>query len=577
MNETSGADHKPKRLTPWLALWLIVAGLLFVVAGFYLEENWRGNFVWRRTKAELQAKGEILDWEHYLRTPPPDERNMMKVPGMELTFIKGHTGGLIIPSVPAQNISRSNHIRFGEIEVVVAQNTSLTSLEKLRTNATSQQQLMRAFTGRGVDAPPGIFLSERKRGGEVKRVSISSRDPIGAKELVKKDGIFKSLPARVDQLSTNLFALSIEQGRWFSAEEYIAWSAGQSNLFAMLDEAAARPECWLPGDYSVPFSVPIANFVAVRSAAQLLGSRAQAFLLLHRPDEAYADLQRIDTLHRIVTSKPVTLVSAMIHVAVTGLEVSVISDGFAMGEWREPHWRGFVESYSNRQLFPQLVESIRSGERAGVLRLIEQMSTDDGARAAAQDPSLKSIAAFFRSAPSGWASLNAACYARIVQQQIELFDGKTFINPQNIKGLNDQIIAEVENSRSPTRMIGGIAVVNIYRAGQTTAKNQTAINQLLVASALELYRKENGQYPQTLAELSPKFLSGVPHDIILGKPLRYQKRRNGEYALYSVGWNVADDVAPLLANPETPMLEILESKAAADDWIWKGVPENALK
>jgi hypothetical protein len=104
-------------------------------------------------------------------------------------------------------------------------------------------------------------------------------------------------------------------------------------------------------------------------------------------------------------------------------------------------------------------------------------------------------------------------------------------------------------------------------------KNQTSINELVIASALELYRRENGRYPETLAELSPKFLGRIPSDLILGQALRYQRRQNGEYALYSVAWNGKDDLAPLLANANTPMLEIFESKTAADDWVWKGVPE----
>ncbi|HUS37741.1 MAG TPA: hypothetical protein VM680_20495, partial [Verrucomicrobiae bacterium] len=358
---------------------------------------------------------------------------------------------------------------------------------------------------------------------------------------------------------------------------YLAWSAGQSNVFAMLDEAAKRPDCWLPGDYTIPFSSPIANFVAVRTAAQFFGSRAQAFLLLDRPDEAYAELQRIDTLNRIVTAKPVTVVSAMIYTAITGLQISVIVDGFAMGAWQEPHWRGFIENYSTRQILPQVVEALRSGERAGVLELIEQLSTDGGRRVVEQDPGLKSMADFFRVTPRGWAPLNAAYYARAVQKQIELLSEMPAIDPQGAKRLNDEMIVQLEQSRSPTRMIGRIAVINLNKAAQTMTKNQTAIEQLVIASALELHRKEKGQYPGSVAELSPTFLKRAPADVIRGKPLRYERRRNGEYALYSIGWNGKDDLAPLLANPETPMFDIFESKAAAEDWVWKGVPEASSK
>ncbi|HUS35960.1 MAG TPA: hypothetical protein VM680_11470, partial [Verrucomicrobiae bacterium] len=391
MNQpTSQTEHKSRRTVRWIAPLVVVGGVLLLLALVYLEENWRGEVVWSRAKKELEAKGEILDWKHYLREPPPDDRNMMKVPGMTETFVKGRTGGLMIATVPPQRLRTSNYIRYGEIEMVSDEGRAMASLDTLRTNATARRALARHFTGRGLDAPPGFRLTQRSPGAEVKRAFLAGQTSIDAKE-------FQMLaPDKVDQIATNVFALLLQQTGCFGAEEYLAWSAGQSNVFAMLDEAAKRPDCWLPGDYTIPFSSPIANFVAVRTAAQFFGSRAQAFLLLDRPDEAYAELQRIDTLNRIVTAKPVTVVSAMIYTAITGLQISVIVDGFAMGAWQEPHWRGFIENYSTRQILPQVVDALRSGERAGVLELIEQLSTDGGRRVIEQDPGLKSMADFFR-------------------------------------------------------------------------------------------------------------------------------------------------------------------------------------
>lgn len=574
---TSQTEHKSKRAVRWAAPLVVVGGILLLLALVYLEENWRGELVWRRAKKELEAKGEILDWKHYLPTPPPDELNMMKVPGMAETFIKGRSGGLIISGMPPQRLSASNYIRYGEIEMVREEGRAMASLEKLRTNATARRALARHFSGGGVDAPPGFHLSRRSPGSEVKRALLASETLVEAKEFQKKEGVLVLRPDKVDQITSNVFGVSLQQSRCYGAEEYLAWSAGQSNVFAMLDEAAKRPECWLPGDYSIPFSAPIANFVAVRTAAQFFGSRAQAFLLLDRPDEAYAELQRIDTVNRIVTAKPVTLVNAMIHVAVTGLQTSVIADGFAMGAWQERHWRGFIENYSTRQLLPQVVDALRSGERAGVLELIEQLSTDGGRRVVEQDPGMKSMADFFRVTPRGWAPLNAAYYARAVQKQIEMLSEMPAIDPQGAKRLNDEMIAELEQSRSPMRMIGRIAVINLNKAAQTMTKNQTAIEFLIIASALELQRKKNGQYPETIGELSPEFIQREPRHVIRGKALRYERRKNGEYALYSIGWNGKDDLAPLLANPETPMFDIFESTAAAEDWIWKGVPERPAK
>jgi hypothetical protein len=55
------------------------------------------------------------------------------------------------------------------------------------------------------------------------------------------------------------------------------------------------------------------------------------------------------------------------------------------------------------------------------------------------------------------------------------------------------------------------------------------------AVALERFRAAKGDhYPDTLAELSPKFLPSVPEDPFDGQPLRYAKSGNG-YTLHSIG------------------------------------------
>jgi hypothetical protein len=573
-DNSSHTEHISRRVGRWAAPLFVVCAILLALATFYLEENWRGNVVWKRTKKDLEAKGEILDWNHYLPTPPPDERNMMKVPGIAETFIKGNTGGLNISTTPSRMFNSTNSLRFGEIELVREADHPTTSVRMLQTNAMTRRDLMRQFVGRVADTPTGLYLTAREPGAEVKRVLVLDDAPFEIKTFQDKERALKPTVDKIELLGTNVYALMLQPGRCYTAEEYIVWSASQSNLFGMIDEAAKRPECWLPGDYSVPFAAPIASFVAVRSAAQLFASRAQAFLLLNRPDEAYAELQRIHTLKRIVSAKPVVLVAAMIHVAITGLEISVISDGFSMGAWREKHWRGFIDSYAESRLLPQVVESLRSGERSGVLQLIGDLSS--GGKAAEKDVG-EPIARFMRVAPRGWAQLNAAFYARAVQEQIELLDGKIWLDPERTQRMNEEMINRLEQRATPTRTIARMAVVNISKASQTAVKNQIFLDQLMIAAALELHRAERGEYPKTLADLSPKHLEQIPRDVILGKPLRYEKRRNGEYALYSIGWNAVDDIAPLLAYPETPMLEIFESKLAQEDWIWTGVPESSVK
>ena len=56
----------------------------------------------------------------------------------------------------------------------------------------------------------------------------------------------------------------------------------------------------------------------------------------------------------------------------------------------------------------------------------------------------------------------------------------------------------------------------------------------------------------------------VPHDIITGQALRYQRTADGQFLLYSVGWSEVDEGGELafLASGRGP-----EKKEG--DWVWR--------
>lgn len=69
---------------------------------------------------------------------------------------------------------------------------------------------------------------------------------------------------------------------------------------------------------------------------------------------------------------------------------------------------------------------------------------------------------------------------------------------------------------------------------------ETDRSLVLAALALERYRLRHGVYPGRLEELVPEFLPEVPIDFMDGKPIRYRRRPDGSFVLYSVGWDGLD-------------------------------------
>lgn len=88
---------------------------------------------------------------------------------------------------------------------------------------------------------------------------------------------------------------------------------------------------------------------------------------------------------------------------------------------------------------------------------------------------------------------------------------------------------------SPTAVIAEYTLLEkyAYRLSEDLANLRVA----RTAIALERYHRANGKYPQSLGELAPGYLNGIPVDPYTGKALKYIP---GE-CVYSVGRNLADD------------------------------------
>ncbi len=107
-------------------------------------------------------------------------------------------------------------------------------------------------------------------------------------------------------------------------------------------------------------------------------------------------------------------------------------------------------------------------------------------------------------------------------------------------------------------------VPNTAKASQTTAHNQTMVNEAQIACALERYHLAHNEYPETLHALVPQFIEKLPHDIIGGQPLHYHRTGDGKFLLYSIGWNETDD-----GGKDSPKNQIGVIDYTTGDWVWK--------
>jgi hypothetical protein len=69
---------------------------------------------------------------------------------------------------------------------------------------------------------------------------------------------------------------------------------------------------------------------------------------------------------------------------------------------------------------------------------------------------------------------------------------------------------------------------------------QATVDLARTAVALERYWLESHDYPATLEALQPQFLPALPHEVMDGKPLHYQRAVDGHYVLYEIGLDGMD-------------------------------------
>ena len=343
------------------------------------------------------------------------------------------------------------------------------------------------------------------------------------------------------------------------ASNYLAWSAAFEPEFDQIRTALKRPEARMDGDYSKPFMEPVPNFVTLRAISQLLGHRAKCHLLLGEPAKALEDLTLLYDLNQLLVKnqKSALLVTAMIHTAVAAVYTDAIGCGIESHAWQDAQLAALQKQLAGIHLLPLAVSSFHN-EQAHLNHLFDTSSLEKIMRG--NSPSRSDLGWWF--VPSGWVYQNKALIVTIQEQASATVNlTNETISPALSKA------ASASNERrfshlTPWNYLAAMTTPNYGKAFETAARNQTWVDQAQIACAMERYRLANGNYPATLTALVPRYLEVIPHDIITGKPMPYQRISEQEYKLYSVGWNEIDEGG----------VTVVDSGGKEDrdhgDWVW---------
>ena len=316
-----------------------------------------------------------------------------------------------------------------------------------------------------------------------------------------------------------------------------------------LRAALKRPCARIEGDYSEPLKIPRPYFGAFHSVSMVLAARAKCDLMVGKTDAALDELTFLNRFRQVLdlrpSGKPTTFIIAMSEIVFVDRYVKTILDGQQKHAWNDEQLAS-LQSQLQQINLPQRVSDTIRAEIPWDCCLFETDVIPHLGR---------------KHLLEGWILQNLVTLTTYNEQAINVIDlSSDTVSPAKLDGLERQREQFYSHHASPGNFLAMIIFPEYKDVLQTTAYNQTLVNETQVVCALERYRL--GEYPETLDALIPRFAETIPHDIIGGQQLHYRRMSGGKYLLYSVGWNQTDD-----GGQESPKDENGSIEYTNGDWV----------
>jgi hypothetical protein len=346
---------------------------------------------------------------------------------------------------------------------------------------------------------------------------------------------------------------------------------------AELHAARKRPYARFNVNYTLenPWGILLPQLAVVKRTVQLLRLKASAELAAGHSEQALQDILLMLRLVNASKDEP-TLISQLVRVAALEIAFQPIWEGLAGRRWSEQQLQSLQAKLEQFDFITDLKLALESEKvwgnvTIGLVRdkrtpgyLLSLLESEGKAQ-----PWQKEADRVLVKAPRDWFDAEQRNYNRI-------FDGRMLAGfDVAAKRVYPRVVDE--NMHQMEKTLGGketwvkehlvfarAFLPALGRVHFKLAGAQGSADLAVIACALERHRLAEGKYPETLAPLMPRFLKQVPQDIVSGQPLHYQLTADGQFLLYSVGWNETDDDGELafLASGRGP-----EKKDG--DWVWR--------
>jgi tetratricopeptide (TPR) repeat protein len=511
-------------LIRWLCCWRNFKRFLFGLACsatliplFYAEEDWRGWHAWQKFKHEWEAKGERFDRASVVPPTVPDDQNFALTP--------------IVASCWEGKLDKNGH-----------------ELSLPNTNVVNR---LRMDIYRYSDDPKNWPTN-----GNWQKTTLT--------DLKGWQQYYRNAPGPA---KTNEFPITL-QPQSPAADVLLAMSKYDSAI-EELRQASQMPYSRFPLNYDnePPAAILLPHLATVKKCSQVLQLRAIAELQNGQSEQALEDIKLSLRLMDSIRTEP-TLISHLVRIAILQLMLQPVWEGLAEHKWSDAQLTELDSELAKMDFLPDYGTAMRGemvlcqiGNINYLRRHPEQLPNLSGEGDSSPPAPARILCHLI---PSGWFYQNELRCAHVMLEQcLPVADTeRRVVSPVAIHQVDTAVDADIVY-RNPYNFLERMLLPSLGVAVRRFAYGQESVDLARVAIALERYRLAHGEYPKSLDALAPQFIVKLPHDIINGQPLYYRRTSDGQFVLYSVGWNETDD------DGEVDLNENGVVNRDKGDWVWQ--------
>ncbi len=534
-------------LKHWRRTLFGLACLATLIALFYAEEDWRGWHAWNQFKREWEAKGEKFDYASIVPPAVPDDQNFAIAP-------------IWVESMKAVLGPKNSAIWFGN-----------NYAENGRTNFTDRLAMNMAHVTPYYEYTPETATGHWPKGTvtDLKPWQTYFRTPDQSNPKYRFQSSLKT---------TNEFPVA-SQPQTPAADVLLALSKYDPAI-EELRSASQLPYSRFPLEYykDDPAAILLPHLADLKRCSQGLQLRAVAELQNGQPGKALDDVKLSFRLMEAVRNEPI-LISHLVRIAILNLVLQPVYEGLAEHKWSDMQLTELDSELAKQDFLADYKLAMR-GEmifqgrifdylRNNPAQLINLFGDDSYNFGGANPPLPERIVTWL--IPTGWFYQNQFhCARSMVNLYLpEVNTEQRMISPTKIRAAGDAIDADTHHL-TPNNFIERFLLPALGGSAKKFAYAQTSVDLARTAIALERYRLAHGEFPESLDTLAPQFISVVPHDVIGGQPIKYRRTVDGQFVLYSVGWNERDDGGVVVFYSSGQNVDNLRSvDNSQGDWVWR--------